>query len=78
VSLAVGYISVRRRKYVLIAGLPLVVTVATIVITPLAEFENSETSELTSSRPGGAHAEGLIRFYQRAFTDPRNLFGKRH
>ncbi|MGA8100737.1 MAG: hypothetical protein WB869_01200 [Candidatus Acidiferrales bacterium] len=76
VVLAVGYILVRRRKYVLIAGLALVVTVATIVITPLAEFANSETSELTSSRPGGAHAEGLIWFYQRAFIDPGNLLGK--
>jgi hypothetical protein len=76
VALAVGYVFFRRRRYVLIAGLAAAIIVATIAITPLAEFANSETNELTSSRPGGGHAEGLIWFYQRGFTDPGNLLGK--
>ena len=76
VALSVGYILIRRRKYVLIASLAFVVIVATIAIAPLAEFANSETDELTSYRPGSGHAEGLIWFYQRGFTDPGNLLGK--
>ena len=76
VALAIGYVLIRRRSYILITTLVFAIIVATIVIKPLAEFANSETNELTSSRPGGQHAEGLIWLYQRGFTDPGNLLGK--
>jgi len=75
-GLSICYIWYRRRKFLFIAGLAAAVIVATIAIAPLAQFASSETSELTSSRPGGEHAEGLIWFYQRGFTDPGNILGK--
>jgi hypothetical protein len=76
VALSIGYVLLRLRKFVLIGGLAFAVIVATVAISPLAEFANSETSEVTSQRPGGEHAEGLIWFYQKGFTDSGNILGK--
>ena len=75
-TLAVIYVLLRNRRYVLIGALVVAGVAATIVITPLAEFANSEVGDVTGARPGGEHAEGIIWFYERGFTDPGNLLGK--
>jgi len=66
----------RRREYKWLIGFATVPVVLLLTVPPLADFAKSELYELSFTNPGTEHAEGITMFYQRAFTDPGNIFGK--
>src|SRR5208283_2596969 len=70
------FILVRRRKYKLLAAFTLVPILALLTIPPLAEFARYEYEGLSWKNPENDHAQGIVWFYQRAFTDPGNIIGK--
>ena len=76
VVLSLIYIWIRRRKYRLVAALGTACIIALLAWPPLAEFANSDYAYLSWSDPGDEHAQGIVWFYQRAFTDPGNILGK--
>ena len=44
--------------------------------SPLAEFARYEYDGLSWTNPDNDHAQGIVWFYQRAFTDAGNIIGK--
>jgi hypothetical protein len=65
-----------RRKYrwaLVFAAAPIILLLA---FPPLAQFAKSEYQELSFTNPGTEHAAGITMFYQQAFIDPGNIFGK--
>ncbi len=66
----------KRGKYILLGTLTAIVIVALVAWPPLAEFAASDYSYLSWTDPAEGHAKGLVWFYQKAFTDTGNIFGK--
>jgi hypothetical protein len=75
-TLAFVYVLIQRRRYWLIFALAALGTLSLLVFPPVAEFAASDLPSLSWTNPGGEHAEGIVWFYQRAFTDMRNVLGK--
>lgn len=76
VTISFMYILIRRRKYRLIFSLAALGTFALLSWPPLAKFAASDLAYMSWANPGIEHAEGIVWFYQRAFTDPGNILGK--
>ncbi len=69
-------ILVQKREYKLLAAFTVVPILALLTIPPLAEFARYEYDGLSWRSPENDHAQGIVWFYQRAFTDPGNIIGK--
>lgn len=76
VTLSLAYIFLRKRQYRLILTVAAAVIAALLVWPPLTQFANSDYAYLSWNHPGDKHAQGIVWFYQRAFTDPGNILGK--
>lgn len=70
------YLLVRRGKYRWLLAFVAVPIVALVLVKPLADFAAEGWSALSWANPGGEHAEGIVWFYQRGFTDWGNIVGK--
>jgi hypothetical protein len=70
------FVLFRRGHYKWLAASIIFPIVLLLTIPPLAEFAKSEFSELSLTNPGTEHAASITMFYQQAFTDPGNIFGK--
>jgi hypothetical protein len=75
-AIAFIYLWVEKRRYALMLTLAAAGVFALLTWAPLTEFAASEYSDLSWTNPNGEHAEGMVWFYQRAFTDPGNILGK--
>jgi hypothetical protein len=71
-----GYVLLRRRRYGLLLGLGACAVAFLIIWSPLAELLANSLSNLSPSNPGDPHAEGILWFYTRGFTDLRNILGR--
>jgi hypothetical protein len=76
VTIAFFYLWIKRRRYALVLTLGAVGLIALLTWPPLAEFAASEYGNVSWINPTGEHAQGIVWFYQRAFTDFGNIFGK--
>ncbi|MFI5094781.1 MAG: hypothetical protein ACHQIK_15175 [Candidatus Acidiferrales bacterium] len=76
VTIAAIYLWIQKRRYALVLTLAALGLVALLAWPPLSEFAALEYSEVSWTHPGGEHAEGIVWFYQRAFTDSGNILGK--
>jgi len=76
VTIAFVYLLIQRRRYVLVATMAGIGLGALLTWPPLSEFAAVEYSDISWVNPGGGHAEGIVWFYQRAFADVGNVFGK--
>lgn len=70
------YVIIRTRRYVWVATVLLAPVLLVVSIPSLMGFASEDIMRLSWSSPGGEHAEGIVWFYQRGFTDMANLFGK--
>jgi hypothetical protein len=72
------YAIVRRRWYRLLLVTAAAVLLLFVLWPPLADFAKLTVSNISPSadNPDSAHAEGVLWFYTRAFSDPRNILGK--
>jgi len=76
VSISFVCIWLQRRRYDLVLTLAGLGVAALVLWPPLAEFAASEYRDVSWTNPNGEHAQGIVWFYQRAFTDLGNVFGK--
>jgi len=76
VSISFVCIWLQRRRYDLVLTLAGLGVAALVLWPPLAEFAASEYHDVSWTNPNGEHAQGIVWFYQRAFTDLGNVFGK--
>jgi hypothetical protein len=67
---------VRERRYKWLAAFAMVPILAILTVPPLAEFARYEYDGLSWTNPDNDHAQGIVWFYQRAFTDAGNIIGK--
>jgi hypothetical protein len=72
----VTYLLFRKRKYGWLIAFAAIPILAIITIRPLADFAAEGWQALSWTNPGGAHAEGIVWFYRRAFIDWGNILGK--
>jgi hypothetical protein len=76
VAIAFLYLWLQMRRYALVLTLAAVGLGALLTWPPLAEFAASEAYDLSWTNPNGEHAQGIVWFYQRAFSDSGNFLGK--
>jgi hypothetical protein len=76
VAISFGYLWLMKRKYLLICGLAISGLVGVLLWPPLAEFAAADMAYMSWSNPSIEHAQGIVWFYQKAFVDPGNIFGK--
>ena len=76
IAISLIFLLFQKRRYALILTLAAVGLGALLTWPPLAEFAASEYSDVSWTHPNGEHAEGIVWFYQRAFADVGNIFGK--
>lgn len=69
------YILLRRRRYRLLAIGGCLILAGLTVWSPLADFASSSISQL-SGNPETGHAQGIMWFYTRGFSDLGNVLGK--
>lgn len=70
-----AYILLRRHRYRLLGIANCIVLAGLILWSPLADFAAHSISEL-SGPPETGHAQGIMWFYTRGFTDLGNVLGK--
>jgi hypothetical protein len=75
-AIAFFYLWIQRRRYTLVLTLGALGLAALLTWPPLAEFAASEYGNVSWVNPTGEHAQGIVWFYQRAFSDLGNIFGK--
>jgi len=71
-----AYVLLRRRRYGLILLLGVLALTPFLLWAPLADFAAYSISDLSRTNPGNEHAEGILWFYSRGFTDSGNILGK--
>ena len=76
IAISLIFLLFQKRRYALILALAAAGLCALLTWPPLAEFAASEYSDISWTNPNGEHAQGIVWFYQRAFADVGNVFGK--
>ncbi len=72
------YVMIRRKKYFTLVLVGCVIIGFILLWAPMREFVTLTMSNISpdASNPDSAHAEGILWFYSRGFSDPGNLLGK--
>jgi hypothetical protein len=72
------YTMMRRHWYRVLVGTAACIVVLFLAFPPLADFATITLENISPSadNPDSAHAEGVLWFYTRAFSDPANILGK--
>jgi len=76
IAIAFFYLWIQRHRYALVLALGALGLAALLTWPPLAEFAASEYGNVSWINPTGEHAQGIVWFYQRAFSDIGNILGK--